>query len=56
MRIEEIMEKMSLKDKIAMCSGKNNWRTKSFKKYNISEMMMSDGHMDYVNKVDQVMC
>lgn len=43
MRIEEIIEKMSLKDKIAMCSGKDNWRTKSFKQYKIPEMMMSDG-------------
>ncbi len=43
MGIEEIIEKMSLKDKIAMCSGKDNWRTKSFKEYNIPEIMMSDG-------------
>ena len=43
MKIEEIVKKMSLKDKIAICSGKNNWQTKSFKKYGIPKMMMSDG-------------
>ena len=43
MKIEEIVKKMSLKDKIAICSGKNNWQTKSFKEYGIPEMMMSDG-------------
>lgn len=40
---EEIIKKMSLEDKIAFCSGKDFWSTKSFKKYNIPSIMMCDG-------------
>lgn len=41
--IEEILAQMSLKEKIALCSGKNFWQTKSLKKYGIPALFMSDG-------------
>ena len=34
---------MKLKDKIALCSGKDMWHTKDFKEYNIQSIMMCDG-------------
>lgn len=42
-RIDEIIKTMSLEDKIAICSGKNFWETKSFEKYGIPTLFMSDG-------------
>lgn len=43
MKISEIVQKMSLEERVALCSGKNNWETKPFKKYNIPAIMVSDG-------------
>jgi len=43
MDIDFIINTMSLKDKVALCSGKDEWRTKEFPKYGISSVMMSDG-------------
>ena len=40
---ESIIKKIPLKEKIALCSGKDEWRTKDFLKYNIPSVMMSDG-------------
>ena len=41
--VKEIVASMSLKDKIAICSGKNFWETKEFEKYGIPSMFMCDG-------------
>ena len=41
--IEKIIEKMSLEDKIALCSGVSFWETKAFEKYGIPSMFMCDG-------------
>ncbi len=43
MNIQEIISKMSLKDKIALCSGESFWETKEMKKYDIPSMFMCDG-------------
>ena len=43
MDIESILKQMTLEDKIALCSGKNFWETKSFEKYGIDAMFMCDG-------------
>jgi beta-glucosidase len=40
---KSILGRMKLKEKIALCSGKDNWHTKAFLKYGIPGMMMSDG-------------
>ena len=42
-KISAIIKSMSLKDKIALCSGADFWHTKAFKKYGIPAIMMSDG-------------
>lgn len=42
-KIEEILGKMSLEDKIALCSGADFWRTKTFEKYGIRSLFMCDG-------------
>ena len=42
-KIEKIIASMSLKDKIALCSGKDFWHTKDFEKYGIPSIMMADG-------------
>ena len=34
---------MTLEEKIALCSGKNFWETKGYKKYGIPSMQMCDG-------------
>ena len=41
--IEIILSKMTLEEKIALCSGKNFWETKGYKKYGIPSMQMCDG-------------
>ncbi|MFU0828503.1 MAG: Thermostable beta-glucosidase B [Lachnoclostridium sp.] len=41
--IDGIVKKMSLKSKIALCSGRDEWHTKDFPKYGIPAVMMSDG-------------
>ena len=41
--IDEILQKMSLKDKIALCSGANFWETKQYETYGIPSLFMCDG-------------
>ena len=43
MDCEKTIKAMSLKEKVALCSGKNEWYTKDFPKYGIPSVMMSDG-------------
>ena len=43
MNIKEIIGKMTLEDKISLCSGADFWHTKSFEKYGIPGVMMCDG-------------
>lgn len=40
---EEILSQMTLKDKIALCSGADFWHTKDLIQFGVSAMMMSDG-------------
>ena len=37
------IERMTLKEKVTFCSGKDEWHTKAFPKHNIAAVMMSDG-------------
>ena len=39
----KILSKMSLEDKVALCSGKDFWHTKDFEKYGIPSIMLCDG-------------
>ena len=41
--IKEILKKMSLQDKIALCSGASFWETKKYEKYGIPTLFMCDG-------------
>ena len=43
MKVETIRKKMSLEDKISLCSGKDFWTTKEFSEYQIPSIMMTDG-------------
>ena len=43
MKYKEIIDRMTLQEKIALCSGKDFWHTKDFEKYGIPSMMMCDG-------------
>ena len=43
MDIENILRKMTLEDKIALCSGADFWRTKAFEPYSIPDLFMCDG-------------
>lgn len=43
MDIEKILQKMTLEDKIALCSGENFWETKKYEKYGIPSLFMCDG-------------
>ena len=43
MNIKEIIEKMTLEDKISLCTGADFWHTKAFEKYGIPSIMMCDG-------------
>lgn len=43
MKHTEIIRKMSLEDKIALCSGENFWQTKGMEKYGIPSLFMCDG-------------
>ena len=38
-----ILQKMTLKEKIALCSGQDFWHTKAMKQYGIEALMMCDG-------------
>lgn len=39
----EILKRMTLKEKIALCSGQDFWHTKAMKQYGIEALMMCDG-------------
>ncbi len=43
MKHQNIICKMTLEDKVALCSGKDFWHTKDMEKYNIPSLMMCDG-------------
>ncbi len=43
MNIEAILSKMTLQDKIALCSGADFWQTKAMGQYNIPSIFMCDG-------------
>ncbi len=43
MNIDVILEKMTLKEKIALCSGANFWQTKAMEQYGIPSLFMCDG-------------
>ncbi len=40
---QKILEKMTLEEKIALCSGKNFWQTKDLPQYGIPSVFMCDG-------------
>lgn len=42
-RIDEIINRMSIEDKVSFCTGKNFWQTKDFEKYGIPSIFMCDG-------------
>jgi beta-glucosidase len=42
-KIEQILDKMSLEDKIALCSGASFWETKRYEQYGIPSLFMCDG-------------
>lgn len=41
--IRELVRRMKLKDRIALCSGQNFWETKEFPEYGIPSVFMCDG-------------
>ena len=43
MDIEQILQNMTLEEKIALCSGADFWHTKEMKQHEILSIMMSDG-------------
>lgn len=43
MDIENVIGKMTLEDKIALCSGASFWETKTYEKYGIPSLFMCDG-------------
>lgn len=43
MKFRTLIEQMSLEDKIALCSGADFFNTRSFEKYGIPSIMMTDG-------------
>ncbi len=43
MDVKNIIKKMSLADKIALCSGENFWETKKMEQYGIPSLFMCDG-------------
>lgn len=43
MDIENILRRMTLEDKIALCSGENFWETKKYESYGIPSLFMCDG-------------
>lgn len=42
-QIEEILKRMTLKEKISLCNGADFWHSKAMKKYGIPAVTMSDG-------------
>ncbi|MDE6281780.1 MAG: hypothetical protein K2M15_08360, partial [Oscillospiraceae bacterium] len=43
MNIPEIVSKMTLEDKISLCTGADFWHSKAMEQYGIPAFMMSDG-------------
>lgn len=43
MKAEEILQKLTLREKIALCSGSDLWHTKDLSQYGLPAMMMCDG-------------
>ena len=43
MNIKEIIGRMTLEDKISLCTGADFWRTKAMEQYGICSIMVSDG-------------
>ncbi|PKO12425.1 MAG: glycosyl hydrolase [Chloroflexi bacterium HGW-Chloroflexi-10] len=43
MQYKHIIEKMSLEDKVALCSGSDYWHTKALEQYGITSIMLTDG-------------
>ena len=43
MNHKELLSRMTLRDKIALCSGENAWETKAMAQYGIESLFMSDG-------------
>ena len=43
MNIKEVISKMTLEDKISLCTGADFWHTKTMEKYGIPSIMMCDG-------------
>ena len=43
MGMEEILNKLTLKEKIALCSGGDFWHTRDLSQYGLPKMMMCDG-------------
>ncbi len=43
MKYKNIINKMTLEEKISLCSGENFWRTKAFEHHNIPSIMLADG-------------
>ena len=42
-RYQNIIDQMSIEEKVALCSGANNWITKAFEQYGIPSIRMADG-------------
>lgn len=42
-KIKAILSKMTLKEKIALCSGADSWHTKAYEQYGVPAVMMTDG-------------
>lgn len=40
---DEIIQKMTLHEKVMLCTGKNSWRTKDYPHHHIPSILMSDG-------------
>lgn len=43
MNLDKIIEKMTLHEKVMLCTGKNSWQTKDYPEYGIPSIRMSDG-------------
>ena len=42
-QIKEIIKKMTLHQKVMLCTGKNSWRTRDYEELGIPSILMSDG-------------
>ena len=50
MDIEEIISRMTLEDKIALCSGESFWETKKYEKYEFHRFLCATDLMDSENR------